>query len=94
MHRMTSTHDLNQVLRDDLVEASEKGFNLILDRGIEAILRRQHHELPLILFSNWNLGTAFFEVNNSCDSKLDKKYKDADQAERDGDHSVPRLPRR
>ena len=64
------THDLDQVLRDDLVEPCQECLDLVLDRRVETVVGRELDELPLVLVRDWDLCTVLLQLNELGDTEL------------------------
>ena len=65
-----NTYDRDQVLGDDLIEAREQGLDLIFDRRIQPVARRQLHEFSFVLLCNRQLGTILLQVNDPGNTEL------------------------
>lgn len=63
-------HDLDEVLRDDLVEACEESLDLLLDRRVQSVLGRELHKLALVFLGNRKRRAVLLQFNELRDAEL------------------------
>ena len=66
------THDRDEILRDDLVEAGNQRLDLLLDGRVQAVVRRKLHELLLVLLSDRDGRPALLQLDELRDAKLER----------------------